>query len=239
MTAPKKPVPKKTKPVEGEIVPPAELQMIQSRDHPHYGELGWMDKTTLQHATGQYYFKLSNCQHGVAGCYVLETDLTKAQVTLETQEKQTKPTEFDPYKYTDATVEKLVEAFSKSYSVLEACQYARINRDTFYKWLKEIPEFQDIIDEAKARPIKQAKGVIDTALKSGDVNTAKWYVERRDPDFKPKAEIDNNLGIQETRKKIGEFLDDDDSADDVGEQPATAPADTATSEVAEAPTDIS
>jgi hypothetical protein len=67
--------------------PPADqkLQMIQSRDHPHYGELGWLDKDTLQHATGQYYFKLSNCQHGTAGCYVLESDLAGQMLPLKPQ----------------------------------------------------------------------------------------------------------------------------------------------------------
>lgn len=227
----------------GEIItpPPADqaVQMIQSRDHPHYGELGWLEKDTLQHTTGQYYFKLSNCQHGTAGCYVLESDLTNPDVALETQENHTKLTEFDPYKYTDATVERLVEAHSKSYSVAEACQYARISKDTYYKWLKEIPEFVEIIEEAKARPIKKAKAVIDMALSANDVATAKWYVERRDPDFKPKAEIDNNIGIQETRKKIGDFLDDDDSTDDVGEQPATTDGSAVGDEVATTPTDIS
>lgn len=229
----------KPAPVEGEVVASAPLQMIQSRDHPHYGELGWMDKDQLQHTTGQYYFKLSNCQHGTAGCYVLETDLTNPDATLQTQENQTNPTEFDPYKYGPVVVEKLSEAFGKSYSVIEACQFAGIHKDTYYKWLKEIPEFEGLMATAKAQPLKKAKEVINIALTANDVGTAKWLLERRDPDFKPKAEVDNNIGLQETRKKIGDFLDDDDSPNDVGEQPTAADADTARGEVAEAPTDIS
>lgn len=112
----------KPAPVEGEIVEQApvdeSLRFIQSRDHPHYGEAGWLVPDTLQPATGQYYFKLSNCQHGTAGCYVLEADITKANVTLQTQENPTKPTEFDPYKYNQVVVEKLTEALGKSYSVI-------------------------------------------------------------------------------------------------------------------------
>lgn len=244
----------KTPPVEGEVVdapatpvgeiiqaPPtdASLRMIQSRDHPHYGELGWLEKDTLQHTTGQYYFKLSNCQHGTAGCYVLETDLANPNKPVETEANLTNLTPFDPYKWSEATEAKLIEAFEMSYNVREACQHARISHVTYYEWIKQIEGFEDRMQEARDAPIKQAKGVIKTALKSGDVNTAKWYVERRDPEFKPKAEIENNLALQETRKKIGEFLDDDDSTDDERKQLAAADGSTARGEVAEAPTDIS
>lgn len=221
--------------------PPADqkLQMIQSRDHPHYGELGWMEKDTLQHATGQYYFKLSNCQHGTTGCYVLESDLTHPDVALETTENPTNPTPFDPYKYSPETEAKLIEAFSKSFNIKEACQFAGISRDTYYEWLKDIEGFEATMEEAKAQPLKKAKSVIDTALKAGDISTAKWYVERRDPDFKPKAEVDNTHELKETRKKIGEFLDDDDSTDDVGSQPPASDASATADEVATTPTDIS
>jgi hypothetical protein len=229
-------------PVAEIITPPPidqTLQMIQSRDHPHYGELGWMDKEQLQHTTGQYYFKLSNCQHGTAGCYVLESDLTKPDVTLETTENPTNPTEFDPYKYNETTVGQLVTAFAKSYNVTEACQFAGIDRSTFYAWIKDIEGFEAIIEEAKSQPLKQAKNAIDLALKANDIATAKWYVERRDPEFKPKAEVDNTHELKETRKKIGEFLDDDDSTNDVGSQPPAADASPAADEVATTPTDIS
>jgi hypothetical protein len=226
-----------TPPTE-EVLTKDELQMIQSRDHPHYGELGWLDKTTLQHATGQYYFKLSNCQHATAGCYVLESDLTAPSVALETKENLTKPTEFDPYKYSPETEAKLVEAFEMSYNVSEACQHAGISRDTYYAWIKEIDGFEATMEVAKSSPLKQAKGVIKDALKSGDISTAKWLLERKDPEFKPKAEVDNNLGLQETRKKLGDLLDER-SADDFGEQPTTAPDEADGSEIPANPTDIS
>lgn len=228
-------------PIEGKVVAPADtsLQMIQSRDHPHYGEVGWLvlDEPKIA-ATGQHYFKLSNCQHGTAGCYVLETDITKADAKVETERNLTNLTEFDPHKYTDATRDKLVEAFEKMYNVSEACQYVGISRETYYQWIKNIDGLEAIIEEAKAKPLKTAKGVINTALASGDTATAKWLLERKDPDFKPKAEVDNNIGLQETRKKLGDILDER-SADDFGEQPAATPEATDGAEVPPSPTDIS
>lgn len=233
----------------GEIIqaPPLDesLRMIQSRDHPHTGELGWVVPDTMQAATGQYYFKLSNCQHGTAGCYVLEADLTKPQAevaagnaTNATKAEDTVETQIDPYKYNTTTVDRLVEAFSKSYNITEACQFAGIDRATYYRWLEQVPEFEGIVEEAKAQPLKDAKNVIHTAIKTGDVATAKWMVERRDPDFKPKAEVDNTHELKETRRKLGDVLDER-ATDDFGKQPAATAGDPSGAEVPQNPTDIS
>lgn len=236
----------KTEPVEGEVVEQPKvdesLRMIQSRDHPHYGELGWLVPDTLQQTTGQFYFELSNCQHGVAGCYVLEADLTKppSDVATENATNATKSevTEVDRYKYNKTVVDKLVEAFSRSYNITEACQYAGIDRATYYRWIEQVPEFEAIVEEAKAQPLKDAKNVINTAIKSGDVNTAKWMVERRDPDFKPKAEVDNTHELKETRRKLGNLLDES-NTDDFGEQSASTAETGGGAEVPTNPTDIS
>lgn len=146
--------------------------------------------------------------------------------------------EVRPYKYNDKTVKKLIEAFNNSYNISEACQYARIDRNTFYFWLDKVPGFADIVEEAKAMPLRKAKEVITKAIVSGDVNTAKWYAERRDPDFKPKAEVDNNIGLQETRKKLGDILDDR-SSDDFGEQSSSPAQPEDRDEISQTPSDIS
>lgn len=154
---------------------------------------------------------------------------------------QGKPEEtvIELYKYNPKTVAKFVEAFNNSYNITEACQYAGVDRDTYYRWYRDIAEFTALIDEAKSMPLRKSKEVITKAIVDGDIQTAKWYTERRDPDFKPKAELENNVGLQETRKKIGDFLDDDDSPDDVGEQPTATDANTPADEMANTPTDIS
>lgn len=144
----------------------------------------------------------------------------------------------DPYKYNEQTEAKLIEAFKMSYNTIEACRHAKINPTTFYDWIKRIPGFEDKMEAAKSIPITMAKKNIVMGLRSGDIQTSRWYAERRDPDFKPKAEIDNNLAIQETRKKIGDFLDDD-SPNDGSEQSATSDGAPTGDEVAEATPDIS
>lgn len=151
-------------------------------------------------------------------------------------EKLTNLTEL--YKLKKAVVVKLVEAFNNSYNISEACQYAGISRDTYNRWEKDVPSFADLMEEAKAMPRRKAKEQVTAAIVGGDVSTARWYLERKDPEFKPKAEVDNNLGLQETRKKLGDLLDDS-SADDFGQQPATATEQSSGAEVPETPTDIS
>jgi DNA-binding phage protein len=161
-----------------------------------------------------------------------EAGLTVSQETAEVLTRSHRG------EYNTATIARVIEAFNNSYNVSEVCQYAGISRDTFYRWVKDHPMFAEKVEEAKAMPARKAKEVITAAIVAGDINTAKWYVERRDPDFKPKAEVDNNIGIKETRDKIKDFLDDD-STDDVSEQPAAADSPDPRGEVAQAPTDIS
>lgn len=160
-------------------------------------------------------------------------------VIVAPSENPTKPTEIEPYKYNDKTVAKLVAAFNNGYNISEACHYASIDRTTYYDWIKAMDGFEALMDQAKELPNRLAKETVMTAIKDGDTNSARWWLDRRDPEFKPKAELDNQVGLKETREKIGEFLDDDDSTDAIGEQPITADAPTPTDEVAITPSDIS
>lgn len=143
-----------------------------------------------------------------------------------------------PSEMTIATVTKLLAAFSNDYTIEQACAYSGIARTTYYRWLDENPYFKDKMEEAKNAPLRRAREVVIETINAGDANLAFRYLERRDPEFKPKAEVDNNIGLQETRAKIKDFLDDD-SPNDSSEQPPTANTPDVRGEVAEAPTDIS
>lgn len=143
-----------------------------------------------------------------------------------------------PTDMTIATVTKLLTAFNNDYNVTQACGYAGIATQTYYRWCKENSYFSDKMAEAKEAPNRKAKEVVIQAIAAGDANLGFRWLERRDPDYKPKAEVDNNVALGETREKIKEFLDDD-SADDVSEQPPATDSTEARGEVADAPTDIS
>lgn len=214
------------------------LMTIKDKDHPHFTESGWLFPDSQLDTTGQHYMKLSNCEHGKVGCYVLESEVEAVPAEVA-KDNSTNSTELIlPYKYKPFVVKKLVEAFEKSYSVTEACQYAGIDRGTYYNWIEQVDGFDEIIEEAKSRPLKLAKDVIRDALIANDVSTAKWYAERRDPDFKPKAEVDNTHELKETRRKLGDILNER-KPDDFGKQPSTAAEPDGGGDVPASPTDIS
>lgn len=146
-----------------------------------------------------------------------------------------------PTDMTPEVVTKLIAAFNNAYNITEACEYAGIARVTYYRWLEKDDQFSYKMSKAQSAPTRKAKEVVVDAINKGDANLGFRWLERRDPDFKPKAEVYNTPELAETREKIKDFLDDttDYTDDDAGSQPTTADSTEARGEVADAPTDIS
>lgn len=46
-----------------------------------------------------------------------------------------------PQKITIATMDKIADAIQNNYSVVDACRYAKVSRDTFYRYLNTEPLF--------------------------------------------------------------------------------------------------
>lgn len=152
-----------------------------------------------------------------------------------------------PTSMTVDVVGKLLAAFNNAYNITEACQYANIDRSTYYDWLAKDDTFSYKMSQAQSAPNMKAKAVIIEAIKAGDVNTARWYLNARDPDFKAKGEIGTPEGQQATEAKLKEFMDDTDDgaysdpdgAHAIGEQSAAEASAEGGDEVAPSPTDIS
>lgn len=149
-----------------------------------------------------------------------------------------------PTDMTPSLVTKLIAAFNNGFNVVEACQYGGISKQTYYRWLKEDSEFSDLMEHAKMAPNRKAKEIVVQAINGGDAQLAFRYLQARDPDFKPKFEGELAHGLQETREKIKDFLDDgtdlDQTGTDVsGTEHSATPADSGSGEVAQTPPDIS
>jgi len=84
-----------------------------------------------------------------------------------------------PSKLTPQVVTKLVAAFNMGYNDTEATAYSGISRKTFYDWMCDKPDFRNKINKAKMQPTLKAKEVLVNALNSGDLNAAKWWLERK------------------------------------------------------------
>lgn len=102
-----------------------------------------------------------------------------------------------PTVMTPDVIAKLEEAFINGATDLQACFIANISKDALYDYIKANPEFSDRKEQLKDFIKYQAKlNVAGMIMKGGrdGVETAKWYLERRDKDYKPKQDID--MGIK-------------------------------------------
>ena len=86
-----------------------------------------------------------------------------------------------PTIYTDELVTKLESILKIGGSVVEACSYAMISKETYYRWLEEKPDFLTKMESAQRYPDIVAKNiVVDSMTKNKDVTTAKWWLEKRE-----------------------------------------------------------
>ena len=122
------------------------------------------------------------------------------------------------------TILKIIRAGNYA---LVACQAVGINQDTYYTWLKRgkkdlednkttiYSEFSESIERASAIAEASHVGNVATSASNGDVNSSKWFLERKHPERwgrndKLRAEITGANGgaieIADSRAAILELL---------------------------------
>lgn len=102
-----------------------------------------------------------------------------------------------PTRMTPETIQKLEDAFAIGCPDTEACLYANIARQTLLNYEKRHPEFIDRKERLKNSPTLQARRTVVAALPS-DVNTAKWLLEKKDPDLRPATKVEHSGEIEVT-----------------------------------------
>lgn len=150
-----------------------------------------------------------------------------------------------PTLMTPEVIGKLIAAFNNGFSITEAVQYAGIHRDTYYDWKAKDDFFSYKMSEAQAAVGRRAKQVVAQAINSGDLNTAKWYLARKDPEFSSKLAVrPDNPDDNKREDSLKEFMDDtddgaySDATDDVSAESSTPAITEGGSEVAQSPPDI-
>jgi hypothetical protein len=95
-----------------------------------------------------------------------------------------------PTVMTESVIAKLEDAFSNGATDLQACFLANISKDSLYRYIQEHPSFSDRKQGLKDMIAYQAKVKIKDAIRTETIPfTAKWYLERKDNEFKPKSDI--------------------------------------------------
>jgi hypothetical protein len=96
-----------------------------------------------------------------------------------------------PTVMTPETIAKLEQGFMAGLSDREASLYANIAPSTLYAYCAENLEFSERKELLKEQTKMWAKLNVDEGIRKGNSDISKWFLERRDPDFKPKQETDN------------------------------------------------
>ena len=110
-----------------------------------------------------------------------------------------------PTVMTPEVIDELEKRFRDGATNLEAIE-GLISEDTFYDHQKRNPEFAARMDMAKEYTTEIARGVVSKAIKRGDRDTAKWWLERKNKqEFSTKTETD--IRVKELPKPIMDITD--------------------------------
>lgn len=117
-----------------------------------------------------------------------------------------------PTRYTEEIVKSLVKSFEDGSTITEACHVAGISRQSFYDWMRDHKEFLDRISIAQEYPDYVARSVLTKSIKEGNVDTAKWWAERRMKDeFSLRKELTGKDGQKLMPNTYVSFEEDDPS----------------------------
>lgn len=109
-----------------------------------------------------------------------------------------------PTKMTVKTVTKLETAFAYGATDEQACFFAGISRTALHNYEKQYPDFRNRKQDLKEKPVLKALKIVYQSL--DDVNVAKWFLERKHPEFMPKSKstLEGGLMLGHLIKKTEE-----------------------------------
>jgi len=114
-----------------------------------------------------------------------------------------------PTKFTPEVINKLEHAFSIGAKAIEACIYADITEDTFYKWLKNNKKFSERIKLLRQKPVLMARQSVLKHM-SSDGNLALKFLERKCKDeFSTRTETVDQSVKEMVRDKLKQLTDDE------------------------------
>lgn len=92
---------------------------------------------------------------------------------------------------------KLIEGLKSGITIKVACSYAGISRNQYYYFIEAHPHFSDVLDGLKDI---QMIGFMNTINEQGkdDLQTARWYMDRRHPDFANKIKVEGDQTLKPT-----------------------------------------
>jgi len=110
-----------------------------------------------------------------------------------------------PTVITPEVVSKLTEAFKLDVTVEEACLYAGISKDTYYRKLKEDEEFSDEMERSRMYVTMLARRSVITHMEKDGTLALKYLERKRREEFslqfkQPPEEPQIDLGAEATAR---------------------------------------
>ncbi len=93
-----------------------------------------------------------------------------------------------PSVITPSVVAKLTEAFKLDVTVDEACTYAKISRDTYYRRVKDDEGFSDEMERARMYATMVARQTVLREIEKDGGLALKYLERKRKEEFSPRAE---------------------------------------------------
>jgi hypothetical protein len=83
----------------------------------------------------------------------------------------------------------LIASFQNGLNITQACLQVGIQKTQYYREIKRNKRFSDKMALAQQFATTAARHNIVVAINNKDVATSKWYLERKDPEYKPKSDV--------------------------------------------------
>ena len=115
-----------------------------------------------------------------------------------------------PYKLTPAIQDAICTPLSAGCTRSAAFGAAKISRNTFYQWMKEVPEFREAVEDAEGTARLAIEAALANIAVEGDRFAMMYYLQNRYPDdWKDTRnfKVDQTLAIDDKRK--AEATDDE------------------------------
>lgn len=112
-----------------------------------------------------------------------------------------------PTKLNEDLLKKIEEILKVGGTMKEACSYARITEQSYYRWVKEDKEIVSRMEAARHYADIMAKHVVvKSIVKDKDIETAKWWLEKRE--FREKQNLTQvNINNMKMEFVEGEYVE--------------------------------
>jgi len=127
--------------------------------------------------------------------------------------KHVKPRGKDKSGISKEQLKMLVQAWKWEYPDSHACDYAGVTLGKLKVFFRKHPEWREKRDNLKATGEMTVRKNLVESLKKGDMQTTKWFAERRMPEYQTKGQIEVNVthSLDESAivERLSRFMSDD------------------------------